>query len=218
MRCSSHLGRAALIVVPRKRHTARLLTDAVDARRAETEAQTWPGSGRVAVKKDFLPSRRAQRRQGSPIKQLIFWQVVRGDSPGPAWLLRLLGRRQGPQQRGPVRGGAPVGRGSSFPARDGSSSGTALGCDLGRVQGKMELHQAAARNGRQVMYPPTLQAAPKYPQFATPGTVALCNLAGIHVGPLGVPLSAPRGRSSQRPVELRCKAQNIKGSDEVGEG
>lgn len=70
--------------------------------------------GKQAVKKDFsLPAWCTHCRQGSPIKQLIFSQVVRGDLLGPAWLLRLLGARV-PKQRGPrswrklpTRSGAP---------------------------------------------------------------------------------------------------------------
>jgi hypothetical protein len=64
------------------------------------------------------------------------------------------------------------------------------------------------------MYRQTSAGCPQgtSPSICNAGTVALCNLLLV---PLGVPLSAPRGRSSHRTVELPCQAQkNIKGSDE----
>jgi len=88
--------------------------------------------GNGPVKEGIFPPRRgARRRQGSPIKLSVSWQVVRGDSPGSAWLLRLLlYLAPGPSQRGPARGGAlascGAGAAPSCRATRGSSSGTAL--------------------------------------------------------------------------------------------
>jgi hypothetical protein len=120
--CSSHLGRAALISVPRKRHTARLLTDAVNARRAEAEAQIWAAGGLQLRRIFSLPGVRTAST-GKPEQAVGFLAGCQGRFAGPAWLLRLrslLGaRNHSSWASGPLFVEELMwGGGSSFPARE----------------------------------------------------------------------------------------------------
>lgn len=87
---AADLRAPALILAPIKRHAARFLTDPesmLDGQADDGLEHTVTGT--EAVKKDFsLPGVVHNVDREARSSGLISSQVVRGDSPGPAWLLR----------------------------------------------------------------------------------------------------------------------------------